>query len=309
MSERDRRNKLTTFITISGLVVLVFFVGWTTIKLRTEQRVTEHYARQAEASIRPEDVHLSCDGLASNAITECVIKKYEEHEKWGKDRRDLHAQEDMALWAMWMLIFTGLAFVALVGTLHYTRRAADYTEFLLAEAKATTAEAKSANKIAANSIQEANRPYLFVTPQRSNFIDWFHSETPFNWPMKISNHGNHPAIIHSVFIGCGIGDDFEGPIFNSHKCKLHKGLETGIDDWIVISAGDSFTTENDETMRVIHPDGSDMVIAKSLQNLANNHDVLYRIVISYEDAHGIKREHSAAFRQVYAGMSSGRAGG
>lgn len=64
------------------------------------------------------------------------------------EKRDLDAQEGMALWAEWMFYASALSVVAtfaglfmIARTLHHTRRAADYARDMVQEAKSTTAAA------------------------------------------------------------------------------------------------------------------------------------------------------------------------
>lgn len=67
-----------------------------------------------------------------------------------REKRDLQAQEEMAFWAEGMfyatfatVILTFIALFAIFRTLHHTRRAADYTEGMLVEAKTTTKAAEA----------------------------------------------------------------------------------------------------------------------------------------------------------------------
>lgn len=200
MSNKNWGNRTTVIVFGIFCLCLIFLFGWRFIELRTEQRVSEYYARQNENSIRPEDVHLACDGLLPNEITECVIKKYEEHEAWDKERRDLHAQEDMAFWALWMFVSTVLAFCAVLGTLYYTRRAAEHTEQMLDEARNTTTEAKKSNEI----MREEQRAWLGIELSENEISIRKKAESfrPGSPPVKIKvrNSGATPAKNITVYV-------------------------------------------------------------------------------------------------------------
>ncbi|CAD7036200.1 hypothetical protein RHAB21_02495 [Pseudorhizobium halotolerans] len=100
-----------------------------------------------------------------------------------REKRDLAAQEEMATWAMWMfwatfltVLLTFAALVAVIRTLHHTRRAADYARDMVDEAKSTTAAAvlaadhareqvelaQLANEFAKAEAERQFDPYLFV---------------------------------------------------------------------------------------------------------------------------------------------------
>lgn len=72
----------------------------------------------------------------------------ERSDQEAREQRDLAAQEQMAWWAQWMfwatfatVLLTFAALVAILRTLHHTRRAADSAEDMVIEAEKTTAAA------------------------------------------------------------------------------------------------------------------------------------------------------------------------
>ncbi len=127
-----------------------------------------------------------------------------------REVRDLDAQEAMASWAERMfyatlasVILTFGALLAIVRTLHHTKRAADYTAGMLVEAKATTEAAKGATNAAkeANDIVgRAQRPYVFVSDDGPNPIEWLNGGTTFCWKFSVGNYGSVPAIIKTCTV-------------------------------------------------------------------------------------------------------------
>lgn len=84
-----------------------------------------------------------------------------------REIRDLNAQEDMALWTKRMtwatiagVILTLIALFAILRTLHHTRRAADYAQEMVTEAKATTAAALKNVSVTEDIGNRQLRPYI-----------------------------------------------------------------------------------------------------------------------------------------------------
>lgn len=84
-----------------------------------------------------------------------------------REVRDLQAQEDMAFWAKAMfwatagtVVLTLLALLALIRTLHHTRRAADYAKDMVDEAKNTTTAAVESLRLTEKHGRAQLRAYL-----------------------------------------------------------------------------------------------------------------------------------------------------
>lgn len=158
------RNGSFAFGLMVALVVATFFyVGWTYIEQKTLQRATEHYRRYEEKGASYDEIYAACSMAIGPELAACVIKEDDEREKQENAARDLYAQEEMALWAklMFLVSFVGLlltaaALWAIVRTLHQTRRAADYTEGMLDEAK----EATKAAQDSVRTMQQDQRPWM-----------------------------------------------------------------------------------------------------------------------------------------------------
>lgn len=119
-----------------------------------------------------------------------------------RERRDLSAQEGMAWWAELMfyaasatVILTFFALVAILRTLHHTRRAADYTEGMLGEAKATTVAARD-TVTETRRIGEAQvKAYLSIKAAKA-FID---ENDGIVFDVTVRNFGQSPAKdVHAI---------------------------------------------------------------------------------------------------------------
>ncbi len=99
------------------------------------------------------------------------VDEVEQNRQRDASQRDLDAQEGMAWWAELMfyaasasVLLTAIALWAIIRTLHQTRRAAEASEGMLAEARATT---DAANKsLAANSETTFNQLRPWVLPYK-----------------------------------------------------------------------------------------------------------------------------------------------
>ncbi len=114
--------------------------------------------------------------------------------------RDLNAQEGMAWWAELMfyatagtVVLTFVALVAIIRTLHHTRRAADYTRDMLAQAELTTEAA-----IAAVGTERAWLTMAQIATQGPTNIEDVSTGKTFNNAIRImltwENTGRSPAI-------------------------------------------------------------------------------------------------------------------
>lgn len=105
------------------------------------------------------------EGAIRNLIAE--EDKIEQERRKRQEARDLKAQESMAWWAELMfyatsatVALTAVALFAIVRTLHHTRRAADYTEGMLIEAKETTKAALRTVAVTESIGERQLRPYI-----------------------------------------------------------------------------------------------------------------------------------------------------
>lgn len=250
MLDRDGGNKFALGLTAIICLVLFFLVSVDYIRLVTEQRVSEHYARQDQGSIRSEDIAVACAGLPLETFTVCVVEEYEEAQEWDQERRDLHAQEKMALWAFWMFIVTALALAAILRTLHHTKRAADAAADAVAEARKATghtasmleeaeratvatigavAAAHQANEITAANAATDQRPWLHVEISsiensrisglslRLDDLPLFFAATVF---IRVKNSGRTPARNVFIFVAACSEEDMPGLMEKAHERRI-----------------------------------------------------------------------------------------
>ncbi len=127
-----------------------------------------------------------------------------------RENADLKAQEDMAFWSMAMfwatfatVLLTFAALVAIIRTLHHTRRAADYAKEMVDEAaKATSAanatfdEARLANEIARDGLIAQYRPWMMLELDGAGPV---HLDRPGRGEVSVylttKNIGNSPALM------------------------------------------------------------------------------------------------------------------
>lgn len=133
-----------------------------------------------------------------------------------REKRDLQAQEEMALWAERMFYATFatvvLTFIALFGiirTLHHTRRAADYTEGMLSEAKATTKAAIDAANQAERQAEFAEKtfrnievPRLYPRLKATDLYNRAKQRSALRY--EIVNLGRTPAVITGLLEHLGL---------------------------------------------------------------------------------------------------------
>lgn len=116
MSERDRINEFAIGLTVVLGIAVIYFVGWTFIELKTEQRISKHYSGQYEASDASRKIAEICASETGLAAVECVIEQTKGQQERANDTRDLNAQEWMAHWALWMFVVTSvMAFITAIG--------------------------------------------------------------------------------------------------------------------------------------------------------------------------------------------------
>lgn len=133
---------------------------WGQTDLEEQIRQEERSADSQDGTIaeQPEPFDLSPALLSiEGAIRELAPEedREERQRERERERRDLTAQEAMAWWAKLMfyasaatVFLTFLALIAIVRTLHHTRRAADSADGMLNEAKETTKAARDSVNVA-----------------------------------------------------------------------------------------------------------------------------------------------------------------
>lgn len=132
-----------------------------------------------------------------------------------RDSDDLKAQEAMALWAFWMFIataatvfLTAAALIAIIRTLHHTKRAADYAAKMVDEAKATTKAAEASVVQAQKTIDltrlaliATDRAWLTVQTKLTKPLVFGDGEFKISAKLTVTNIGKSPATHVTPFLG------------------------------------------------------------------------------------------------------------
>lgn len=191
-------------------------------------------------------------------VLEDLTRRRDEEER---EKRDLIAQEDMAIWAKGMfwatvasVALTAAALWTIMRTLVHTRRAADYAQAMVLEAEKTTeaaitsakateiaaVAAKEANEVARRQFEAGFKPWLIVRIS-GPYVDTSHTSLerlsesePQRWveitpKINITNVGDMPAtIVKYHFSVCGAMTSLQISGWSERE------------DWEVLSKGDSF---------------------------------------------------------------------
>jgi len=136
---RSVRTKIVIWIgAIFGALVLIYLIFWA-MWLSAEHGARSEYNASRHAESIQNRIDSSCSGLNGSALSECVREAVEATREYQRAEEDLKAQKDMALWALGMLVATGvLGFITLVvsivgvwfviRTFEQTRRQANIAE-------------------------------------------------------------------------------------------------------------------------------------------------------------------------------------
>ncbi len=134
-----------------------------------------------------------------SAIRDLIAEedKIERERQKNQKVRDLHAQEEMALWAKYMswattatVFLTFIALVAIIRTLHHTRRAGDAAFDMVEEAKSTTKAAQDT----INVMRDEQRPWVVIVPNEIVEITQDGDSCSTKFSICCRNVGKTPAI-------------------------------------------------------------------------------------------------------------------
>ena len=200
VSERGLTFKIVTAVSTATIILLILTWVYDTVRLvgttRSEyERHSDAYAHQAQ-----EDIQERCLLIEPVAQVECIREVVQATREDERAERDLIAQSEMALWAFWMLIVTGVT-AAVTGIGVY------YVRSTLMQAgetnRAAVAAAEAANE--ANRIMRSeSRPWIAIEQNvKCDFIyEEGGSKCEIWWEMTLTNKGKTPA--HNVSITEGI---------------------------------------------------------------------------------------------------------
>lgn len=147
----------------------------------------------------PIDFTPALEGIEA-AIRELIAAedKIDREQAQDRENRDLEAQEGMAKWAEYMfyatagtVLLTFFALIAIVRTLHHTRRAADYASDMVHEAAATTIAAQETVDVTKKIGRQQNSAYVSVSSANMCFTTEAEKDA-VAW-VTFHNSGHTPA--------------------------------------------------------------------------------------------------------------------
>lgn len=97
-------NRTATILIVAIGLFAVFWTGWWSIELRTEQRVAEYYEGRVQSQEATSKAIERCIVGPEAERAECIQKAVANEERRDYEARDLYAQEWMALWAFLMFL-------------------------------------------------------------------------------------------------------------------------------------------------------------------------------------------------------------
>jgi hypothetical protein len=173
------------------------------------QATTENKPHQEESTANTEDngdqhqeesrsISSILEGIEA-AIRDLIAEedKIAREANESRENRDLDAQEGMAWWAEMMFyaagataVLTLLALVAIIRTLHHTRRAADSADGMLVEARKTTIAALASAETAQRIGEAQVRAYVSVAEAEFSIL-----EDQIVIGVKLQNAGQSPAFM------------------------------------------------------------------------------------------------------------------
>lgn len=166
MPKRDRIRNLALALIGGAIFVCVLVIGYGVV-LEHWSEQNEVYARHQESAERQRqatanDVAATCGGLAGDALRSCAAKQIEAHDRAQTTSEDLQAQQEMALWGLWVFIaaafsagMTAVGVYLIWQTLLHTRDA-------VTEAKAATKAAQAAVTVTQDVGERQLRAYMSV---------------------------------------------------------------------------------------------------------------------------------------------------
>ena len=164
MSDGDRGDRASfieatlIFLGLIGAAFAIYYIGQAS---GINAGRNQSYATSEQEKAR-ERVAVNCVDLQSSDFAQCAVEHTEAAYREGAAQQDLYAQQDMAKWALAMVLVAGFTAGITLWALIYIRGTLNETRRMAREATQGTRAMVKANEIS-NRIAEAElRPYLFV---------------------------------------------------------------------------------------------------------------------------------------------------
>lgn len=209
MPRRDWFGKLALAITLAGIVLALVAIGYGLgLEHWSKQNdVYYHHKENAERQRQQtaEEIAQTCERRAGTDLLSCLQEQVATHDREQATSEDLHAQQEMALWGLWVAIaagftavLTGAGVYLIAETLAATKIAADHTKGMLDEATKTTKAALDS----ARYQRTAGRPFLTPVDYHLSWVMDATGKQPvvprtYAFQMRVRNIGGSPAFMKS----------------------------------------------------------------------------------------------------------------
>lgn len=196
MSDSDRGERpeavgqglaiLASVILCCSIVAVLTFAS---VRFSTDRNERAEYY-QAEADRNAKAI---CIGRERSLLAECVEEQRRASRDAYTDEQDLIAQQQMALWALWMFIVSAVTAGLTLWALWYVRGTLQATREALTDTGNATEAMVQANRIAETNAQRQSRAYLFV---KSVTVDEpIDDSDSLTLLIEVQNAGNTPGEI------------------------------------------------------------------------------------------------------------------
>lgn len=219
-------------------------------KPRQEQSASTSNKDSSQQQESPADLAPALNRIES-AIRDLIAEEdqTQRRNQEAREQRDLAAQEQMAHWAKLMffatlatVLLTFAALAAIIRTLHHTRRAADYAEDMVEQARTTNTIAQEANETTRLALVNDKRAWLSIEAFSVIGPTIFRKDVlGFKIKVVIKNLGQTPAKdvwVESVSIYLSEKDESFPERIASHKKAMRRKPENF---GIILFPGDTYT--------------------------------------------------------------------
>ena len=318
----DRNFVIAAIVFCSLVLSVILFTSFQSGKYVGAQRQQQQENSTRYAAHAEEEIRQKCLGLIPVFQAKCIREIVEATREQDRAERDVVAQNEMALWALGMLVVTGLG-VLLSGaavwllwrTLQRTSDIARDTkitadaaahsvkhgEMSAQAALASATEAAKSNEISHRMRLDEGRPFVFVEPESNNVREWLNTHVSFDWPFTLVNYGRNPAIIDQVQFVCDISETIP-PI---DGVGLHH-FRNAMVEWTVLREKEPKLIKDPTYFPVYRETGfsedrSDFITGKNFLWLI--------LIVKYRDFHNLPLKTLAGFQQRYKNYRVQEAGG
>ena len=180
-NNRDRLSPSVTTFFVAVVAVLIALIIWDCAASHTQYRLeAEYYAAEYAADAQAQ-IERRCGPLENDLLAACVSEVIETSREHQRSERDLAAQRDMAKWAGWLLVVSGVGVLLLAATYY--------------EANKTAQAAIAATEITRKDFIATHRPRVVL--RNFHISSEIISENP-SVEVVITNAGNTPAYIMEI---------------------------------------------------------------------------------------------------------------